>query len=142
VFGAVLKSTSRVPQSWMVYDASIQAAGFGMLLCYLLQFPTGALATSCAWRPLVFLGQISYGIYILHNFAHRFGPSLLRRITGENYFHHEVAHVAYYIALTVMAATLSHYVLEQPLRRWGRRLTRPHAINVSAPLAPRAVNAE
>ncbi len=122
IFGAVLLTEHRLPRYWTTLDGMVQGLGFGALLVYLLRFSDGWLAATCRWAPLVYLGKISYGLYILHNFAHRFGPSILRRITGENYFQNQWAHVGYYIALTVLASIVSFHAFEEPLRRLGQRL--------------------
>jgi len=57
--------------------------------------PKGYLTRFLRWPPWVYLGTISYSIYLMHNFMHRFGPSLLRRAMGFNYFQSEWAHVGY-----------------------------------------------
>ena len=122
LFGALLRIFDRLPPYWTVYDPFIQGIGFAHLLVYLLRFPDSWLAAILRWAPFVFFGQISYGIYILHNFMHRFGPSLLRRITGAAYLTNEVMNIIYYVSLTVAAAVVSYYFLEVPARRLGHRL--------------------
>jgi peptidoglycan/LPS O-acetylase OafA/YrhL len=47
---------------------------------------------------------------------------VLRRVAGFNYFQSEWAHVAYLSGLSIIAATLSFYLLEKPVRAWGRRI--------------------
>lgn len=79
--------------------------------------------------PLAYLGMISYGIYVLHNFTHWLGPSLLRRLVGQNYSGTEAAHVLYLMALSVALAALSWHAFERPLLALGRtnRRTPPTA---------------
>lgn len=78
------------------------------------------------WPPFVYLGTISYGIYLLHNFAHWLGPRLLRRITGFNYFPWEIAHFLYLTALSILLAALSWHLLERPINDWRKTVaTRP-----------------
>lgn len=131
LLGAALKTMNRLPHYWCVYDALIQGVGFTFLLVYFLRFSDSWAAAVIRWRPFVYLGQISYGLYIWHNLIHRFGPTLLRRITGESYFASEPAHVAYYVVLTIITAALSYHLLEAPLRHLGQKI----AAGVSGPRA-------
>jgi peptidoglycan/LPS O-acetylase OafA/YrhL len=43
-------------------------------------------------------------------------------LTGSNYLADESAHVAYYVVLTIAAASLSYHLLENPARRLGHHL--------------------
>jgi peptidoglycan/LPS O-acetylase OafA/YrhL len=122
LYGVVLKSTGGVfPAYWGVFDPLIQAAGFAVLIIYMLRNPDGFTARCLSSPTLVYLGGISYGIYIYHNFMHWFGPSFLRHTTGYSYMPNEFLHVLYYSVLAVAIAAASHRFLEEPLRRWGRR---------------------
>jgi peptidoglycan/LPS O-acetylase OafA/YrhL len=71
----------------------------------------------------VYLGRISYGIYLYHNFAHWAGPGILGRLTGERYFTQEWMHVLYYVALTIVVSAASWHLLEKPLERLRHRIT-------------------
>lgn len=122
ILGSILKSNQVQPASWVVYDASIQAIGFGALIQYLVFNPQNPLTPVLRLRGFVYLGQISYGLYIYHNFMHRLGPTLLRRLTGHNYFSNEAVHVIYLSSLSILTAVCSYHFFEQPLRRLGRRL--------------------
>jgi peptidoglycan/LPS O-acetylase OafA/YrhL len=122
LLGSALKTLGKLPYYWCVYDALLQGIGFAFLLVYFLRFPDSRFAAFVRWRPFVYLGQISYGLYIWHNLMHRFGPSLLRRITGEAYFAVEAAHVGYYIVLTILTSVISFHLFESPARRLGQKL--------------------
>lgn len=73
-------------------------------------------------KPLVYLGSISYGTYLLHNFSHRFGPGLLRHLIGRSYFAHELPHVLYLMTLSIAVSALSWHLLESPINRIRTRL--------------------
>ena len=123
LWGTLLKYIDgHYPAHWLVYDPLLQALGFAALIVYLLHRPGGLIGRCLRFRPFVYLGEISYGIYIFHNFSHRFGPGLLRHTAGMSYFPDELPHVLYYTALSFTAAVVSHHFFEKPVRRWGRRL--------------------
>ncbi len=91
---------------------------------------------------LVYLGRISYGIYVFHNFMHYYGPGLSRRLIGIRYFSHEWEHVAWLSSCTLAAAALSYHFYERPWlnlkRRWS--LPAPGAIAVPMPAPSRKVS--
>jgi len=120
--GALLKPSEMPSYFWCVADTTVQSVGFAALLVFLLRTPGGRLAGFLRSRPLAYLGRISYGIYIYHNFMHRIGPSVLRRLTGENYFSSEPAHVLFLVSLTLVFAVVSFHFFEEPVRKLGRRL--------------------
>lgn len=82
----------------------------------------GMIARLLAWRPLVWLGTISYGVYLWH------WPIFLA-LNGERTGWSGIALFAARCAATVAVATASWWLIEQPIRRW--RPTR-------APLLPLA----
>ena len=110
------------PAHWLVYDPLFQALGFAVLIVYVLHRPEGLTSRCLRFRAFVYIGEISYGVYIFHNFMHRFGPSILRHTLGMSYFPDELTHVLYYTVLSVAAAAVSYHFFEKPVRRWGRRL--------------------
>ncbi len=122
IFGAVLVTTHHTPPFWVVLDALFQGVGFAALLAYLLQNSASRAARVLRWRALVYLGQISYGIYIFHNFMHWFAPSILVRLIGRAYFENEAAHVLLLTACAIAVAAVSFHLFEEPVRKFGRRL--------------------
>jgi peptidoglycan/LPS O-acetylase OafA/YrhL len=71
----------------------------------------GIIARALAWRPLVGLGSISYGVYLWH------WPIFLA-LNGERTGWSGAGLFAARCAATVAAATASWWLLEQPIRRW------------------------
>jgi peptidoglycan/LPS O-acetylase OafA/YrhL len=68
---------------------------------------------SGAWMPLLFLGRISYGIYLWH---------LIALYTAETNFRFSpVLNLLGMLALTLALATASHYLVERPVMRWARQ---------------------
>jgi peptidoglycan/LPS O-acetylase OafA/YrhL len=86
--------------AWIVHRAS---CGF-----------SGLLGRFFSLRPLIYLGKISYGIYIYHNFC----PSIIAFLTRRLALHVNlyVARVAPYF-VTVLIASFSWYFLEGPIQR-------------------------
>ncbi|NOV27996.1 acyltransferase [Cupriavidus necator] len=81
-------------------------------------------------KPLVFLGDISYSVYLLHPLV----GLAVSRFTGLQAPHLGIAAVG---AVLVMA-TITYYTVEQPARRYlTRRLTGKRTIGASPPAATR-----
>jgi hypothetical protein len=71
----------------------------------------GPVARVLAWRPLVWLGAISYGVYLWH------WPIFLA-LNGERTGWSGWSLFAVRCAATVAVAAASWFLLEQPIRRW------------------------
>ncbi len=71
----------------------------------------GAVARALAWRPLVWLGAISYGVYLWH------WPIFLA-VNGERTGLTGVELFAVRCVITVALAAASWWFIEQPVRRW------------------------
>ena len=85
----------------------------------------GPLNRGLSWRPLVGLGRISYGVYLIH------WPIFLW-LSPERLGVGEVAAFVIGVAVTISLALLSHQLLEQPVRggqaRWLGTGARPSLI--------------
>lgn len=71
----------------------------------------GWVAKGLSWRPLVFLGGISYGVYLWH------WPVFLA-VNGELTGWHGMALFAARCAVTLLLAWVSSWLIEGPVRRW------------------------
>ena len=107
------------PWGAAVGGTALGAASF-LVIAHCISADDSLLKRALRLPPLAYLGMISYGIYVLHNFTHWLGPSLLRRLTGRSYFETELAHVAYLMALSVGLAVLSWHAFERPLLKLAR----------------------
>jgi len=66
------------------------------------------------WTPLVFIGEISYGIYILQRPVHYYVVDQI----NSKYFHLTGSSLFYIYFLSLLAiSSLSYYIIERPLRR-------------------------
>lgn len=65
------------------------------------------------WAPLIFLGEISYGIYLLQEPVHKY----MVRLNDYLHLPYNEAFFYAYLAVLLTASTLSYYLIEIPLRK-------------------------
>jgi peptidoglycan/LPS O-acetylase OafA/YrhL len=96
--------------------SALFAVVVAVLIAGLLQ--AGPVATALSWSPLVWIGRISYGLYLWHwPIAVWLVPSRVHvGTTALNLLR---------LAVTFAAATASYYLVERPIRerRWGPRVS-------------------
>ncbi|MHC9296063.1 acyltransferase family protein [Mycobacterium sp. LTG2003] len=88
-----------------------------------LSVGTGSLPALLAIRPLVYGGQISFGLYMVHELVHtawiwtvkQFELTLSPNLSGK------VTLLALF-AISVVGAVLLYHLVEEPARRWMRRM--------------------
>lgn len=84
------------------------------------------------WAPIVYLGRISYGIYVYHVFVIIIiSPLLVPYGLSENHF--AAGRIAVLMALTVALASLSWHVLEKPFLAWKASLGQPQKKSAEEP---------
>jgi peptidoglycan/LPS O-acetylase OafA/YrhL len=77
----------------------------------------GIIRRVLRWRPIVFLGLISYGVYLWHELW----IDKYLQWSDRHLFNSPVwPMLAVVVALSVVAATISYYVLERPALRFKR----------------------
>lgn len=78
-------------------------------------------------RPLVYLGKISYGLYVFHEISLETAESFLRHLqdlTGDlNHVLYGLAHVAIGFAITIGLAWISYRYFESPFLRLKEQFT-------------------
>jgi peptidoglycan/LPS O-acetylase OafA/YrhL len=88
------------------------AAAVGILLCLILTTPPRLLLRCLEFRPLAWIGTLSYGLYLWHIPVHSFlydpNRPLLLRLT-----------LAF--GVTFAVATVSYYLVEQPCLKLKKR---------------------
>jgi peptidoglycan/LPS O-acetylase OafA/YrhL len=95
------------------------------------------------FRPLQFLGTISYGVYLIHNFSAP-AVALVCRRTNLPFPEGPLPRFLMLTGATLVAATLSWFLLEKPLNQLKRffpyaRRPEPLADRVATPCPERAV---
>lgn len=109
---------------WLIARA---AAGF--------RGPVGAVLES---RPMVYLGTISYGLYVFHNFAHTVWDRIAVAAGLPTPFVEDPMYQwPFYLVITIVVSALSWHLFEQPINRLKSRFpyVRPGA--PTPPVAPR-----
>ncbi|MEI8147740.1 MAG: acyltransferase family protein [Actinomycetes bacterium] len=81
-----------------------------VILLHLSTSPTSMMARLFSWRPVVFVGQISFSLYLWHYPIFRF-------ITRNTVHQAHYSLFAVRIVVTIIVATISFFVIERPLRR-------------------------
>jgi peptidoglycan/LPS O-acetylase OafA/YrhL len=83
------------------------------LIAYLLTHPRAIVARALAWKPLVFTGAISYGLY-LYQVVIREAVSRTWQVDGGRAFLIDTP-------IIFLVACLSFYFYEKPIINWGKR---------------------
>ncbi|MEO6157141.1 MAG: acyltransferase, partial [Ilumatobacteraceae bacterium] len=113
---------------WLAMLALATAA-----LILALQTPS-VLRTALSWRPLVWIGTVSYGIYLFHWPVYAW-------LTDSSLGWSRTTLFAVEVAITMAVTTASFYLLERPVRRWSpiNRVPLAFGLLASASLALVAV---
>jgi len=97
--------------------------GFALLIGNLWYGGGGPLASALSIRPFVFIGRISYGMYLYHMLAHHLTWNvLLGDIDSWNRWTKYGLRVGVYFLLTLIIATASYYIVEKPFLSLKKRL--------------------
>ena len=112
-----------------------QLTAVALVATYLVAYAIvqqGALLRILTWKPLVYLGQRSYGAYLLHFLAIRIGYLVFGNDTALGGF----LTACFCLAVTVPAAELMYRAIERPGMEYGRRLLqRPGPVAAGQPKA-------
>ncbi|HUI88549.1 MAG TPA: acyltransferase [Anaerolineales bacterium] len=101
----------------LVISAVIRGGGFWRLL---------------SWKPLAFLGKISYGLYVYHLAVVWFVPRLLTGIlTGQSLLTKTVLTVIEF-CITLLVSVLSYFLLEKPVLSLKDRFFAVHDHNTAS----------
>ncbi|HEX3707231.1 MAG TPA: acyltransferase [Mycobacteriales bacterium] len=106
--------------TYTVWFSVVTFASAG-LIYGLLGAPRWIVSRFLAWRPISYLGQISYGVYLWNSTLGLLAGTLISR-------QHQFERGTVWLAMTLFAAVTSFHLVEQPiLRRVSHRVTLPTA---------------
>jgi peptidoglycan/LPS O-acetylase OafA/YrhL len=92
---------------------------FGWLLLCLVEVPKSLASRALTFRPLIFVGKVSYGIFVFHNIvAVSISPWL--RAVGLNEVDHPFLRATILASVSTVVAAASWRWMEQPLNCWVR----------------------
>jgi peptidoglycan/LPS O-acetylase OafA/YrhL len=110
------------PDSWFTILGGTPDGLGSALMVYGLWWSQGRLAAVLSWRPIVYLGTISYGLYIWHMWAieaavhsSRWLPAIWRSPWSDR------GPWPISLSLTVAISALSWHLFERPILSLGRR---------------------
>jgi peptidoglycan/LPS O-acetylase OafA/YrhL len=93
------------------------------VLALVVQQPRSLVVRGLQWRPLAYIGTVSYGVYLLHKIALHAVHMVAGRVGGGL---EPLLVFALGLALSIALAGLSYRFFEQPILRWKSRW-RPRA---------------
>jgi peptidoglycan/LPS O-acetylase OafA/YrhL len=106
------------------YDPWMRSIGYSVvdfacasLLCWILLSPSSRITGVLRARPLVYTGQIAYGLYLLHEPASWIARKLLGNVET-----HSFLSVPITFAASFLAASVSWRFFESPFLAWKERL--------------------
>jgi len=98
---------------WSRLDAYVAASAVGAAL--VISFLT------IRFRPLTWLGEFSYSLYLFHEPVRWVGFAMVRRYTTAGPIGHDVAAIAI-LVMAILIARGMYVLVERPSQRWAARL--------------------
>jgi len=92
---------------------------FGWLLVRLVEAPKSLASRGLSFRPLTFVGKVSYGIFVFHTLAAFFVSPWVKAV-GLDETSFPFLRAAILAAISIAVAAASWHWMEQPLNRWVR----------------------
>jgi peptidoglycan/LPS O-acetylase OafA/YrhL len=106
-----LNSFGQALREWLIYDGNCFAFAALIVLCAIQK---GAISRVLSGKTLIWLGEISYSLYLLHFIILIYYQKNTASLAHFNSF----LLFAAYLSLTILAAHLMHTLIETPMRKW------------------------
>jgi peptidoglycan/LPS O-acetylase OafA/YrhL len=119
--------------NWMILELSAETLLCGWVVLHAAQGFQGQIGRFLGSAPLVYLGQISYGLYLLHKPI----PSILRAYGIDTAEIPTGIAFLIYTVLAILAASLSWHLFEGPINRLKRNF--PYRVNAVVPVCQPAL---
>jgi hypothetical protein len=118
--GLVIAAMILLP-TWLPFPtpfALVPVVGTALILGY---GEGTVVGNGLSWRPMRWIGQISYSLYLWH------WPliTIYRQLTGDVL---DISETVSLVLMSVAAATLSYYVIERPSQRWLRSVSPKYSV--------------
>jgi peptidoglycan/LPS O-acetylase OafA/YrhL len=119
---AVFTTDTNLPHDF-VHIAPRYAIALVGCLCFFFSFVQ--LSAGKWQKPFIYLGKISYGLYVFHVLWLGLTRNLLQRFLGDDFPHAalQLASMSLALPATVVTAMLSYRYLETPFLRFKKRFT-------------------
>ena len=104
---------------WHCGGELFECVFFGWLLLRVVEAPKSIASRALTFRPLIFVGKVSYGIFVFHTLvAVSLSPWV--KAAGLNETSYPFLRAAILAAISIAVAAASWHWMEQPLNRWVR----------------------
>ena len=113
---------SRASVAMAFYGYTMIAVTAALLILIAHIFPDGVIARSFCWRPLRWLGKISFAVYLFHTMILELMHSLLYGKNPSLSAAQELVVVVSALAATLLVSALSWRFFESRIIAWGHRL--------------------
>lgn len=121
-----IRTTTTIPNIRLTLPGFI-SVGLGVIMLFFSLLGTSVPRSA---EPLVYLGKISFGLYVFHATALEIGSALVDRFNIHNVFARVSVVGAVSFVFTVLLAMLSYRYLESPFLRLKERFTLVRTRNV------------
>jgi peptidoglycan/LPS O-acetylase OafA/YrhL len=88
------------------------------------------------FKPILYMGRISYGLYVYHYFAATAVASIAGRMGVERAFQDPIAAIPAYTAFTLIASVLSWHLYEFPINKLKRHFQYPRSSDPRRAVVP------
>ena len=113
LWASVYAGSSLLADTW---SFSVQGAALTVLFVAAIRFPDWAPFRALSWRPMVFIGLLSYSLYLVHDVV-------LQLVVQVWKLPHATLRAAAALAVSTTVAWVIFQLLERPCARARRRLT-------------------
>jgi peptidoglycan/LPS O-acetylase OafA/YrhL len=95
---------------------TLVALSMGLILFVLIVWPPKAALSVLRFTPLVWIGRISYGLYLWHWPVRLF-------VYSKNGLPASIGQLLIVVVLSLSLTTLSYYFVEKPFLRWKKQFS-------------------